>query len=492
LYLYEIFKLGVKFMIIQQFFTKNIAHSSYFLGGDKVCAIVDPRRDADMYIEVAREMGTRITHILETHLHADFISGHVDLAKKTGARIYGPRSANFDFDYVPLSEGDSFEMENMAIKVLETPGHTPEHISYVITDRSRGEDPVALFCGDTLFVGDVGRPDLFPARAEELASKLYDSLHEKIMNLPDSCEVYPAHGAGSLCGRAMAAKRTSTIGYEKKFNYALKIGERKEFIDSLTHGMPDAPDHFSRCTDINRQGPVRVSNLPSLEELETSAFFFLVESNNALVLDVRNFEAFGGQHVPGAYSIDIDSNFPTFAGWLLPPEKDILLVAEGYGQAVEASIQLRRVGLDRVHGYLLGGMYAWVTAGLPTGHVPQLSSHELHQRVIQGGATVLVDVRAVSEYDNFHIQNAINIPVAELRERYVELDPAEETVLICGSGQRSSMGASLLKQKGFEKVFNAAGGMRGYAEAGFGPECPLCTLPWASFAGRSKMGESDK
>ncbi len=477
-------------MIIQQFFTKKIAHSSYFLGGDKVCAIVDPRRDADMYIEVAREMGTRITHILETHLHADFISGHMDLAKKSGAMIYGPRSANFDFDYVPLSEGDFFEIEDMSIKVLETPGHTPEHISYVVTDRSRGEDPVALFCGDTLFVGDVGRPDLFPGRAEELAFKLYDSLHEKIMKLPDTCEVYPAHGAGSLCGRAMAAKRTSTIGYEKKFNYALNISDRREFIRSLTHGMPDAPDHFGRCTDINRQGPVKVSNLSPLEELETSIFSSLAAGNNVLVLDVRNFEAFGGQHVPGAYSIDIDSNFPTFAGWLLPPEKDILLVSEGYGQAVEASIQLRRVGLDRVYGYLTGGMYAWVTAGYPTGHVPQLSSHELHQRVIQGDATVLVDVRAVKEYENFHIQNAINIPVAELRERYVELDPAEETVLICGSGQRSSMGSSLLKQKGFEKVFNAAGGMRGYAEAGFGPECPLCTLPWASFAGRSNMGSS--
>jgi rhodanese-related sulfurtransferase len=203
------------------------------------------------------------------------------------------------------------------------------------------------------------------------------------------------------------------------------------------------------------------------------------------VLDVRNFEAFGGQHVLGAYSIDINGNFPTFAGWLLPPEKDILLVSEGYGQAAEASRQLHRVGLDRVHGYLAGGMYAWVTAGYPTAHVPQLSSHELNRRVKQGKRAVLVDVRASSEYENFHIQNAINIPVSELRERYVELDPAEETVLICGSGQRSSMGASILKQKGFDKVFNVAGGMRGYAAAGFGPECPLCTLPWASFAGRS-------
>ena len=474
-------------MIIQQFFTKKIAHSSYFLGGDKTCVIIDPRRDADIYIEVAREMGTRITHILETHLHADFISGHMDLAQKTGATIYGPRSANYDFDYVPLSEGDSFELEDMIIKVLETPGHTPEHISYVITDMSRGKEPVALFCGDALFVGDVGRPDLFPGRAEELASKLYDSLHNKIMELPDTCEIYPAHGAGSLCGRAMAAKRTSTIGYEKKFNYALNINDRKKFIDSLTHGMPGAPDHFGRCTFINKQGPLKIIDMPPLKELEPFEFSSLAADTSTFVLDVRNFEAFGGQHIPGAYSIDIDSNFPTFSGWLLPPEKDILLVSEGYEQAVEASIQLRRVGLDRIYGYLVGGMYAWVTAGLPTGHVPQLSSHELHQRVMQGNVTVLVDVRSVSEYDNFHLHNAVNIPVADLRKRYVELDPAKETILICGSGQRSSMGASLLKQKSFEKLFNAAGGMRGYAAAGFGPECPLCALPWASFPVKSNM-----
>ncbi|MCC7576810.1 MAG: MBL fold metallo-hydrolase, partial [Methanomethylovorans sp.] len=404
-------------MIIQQFFTKKIAHSSYFLGGDKECAIIDPRRDADIYIDVAREMGARITYILETHLHADFISGHMDLAERTGATICGPRSANFNFDHVPLAEGDSFKMEDMAIQVLETPGHTPEHISYVVTDMSRGDDAVALFCGDTLFVGDVGRPDLFPGRAEELASKLYDSLHGKIMRLPDTCEVYPAHGAGSLCGRAMAAKRTSTIGYEKKFNYALKISDRRKFIDSLTHGMPDAPDHFRRCTDINRQGPVKVIDLPSLEDLEPPVFSSLSADHDFLVLDVRNFEAFGGQHVLGAYSIDINGNFPTFAGWLLPPEKDILLVSEGYGQAAEASRQLHRVGLDRVHGYLAGGMYAWVTAGYPTAHVPQLSSHELNRRVKQGKRAVLVDVRASSEYENFHIQNAINIPVSELRER---------------------------------------------------------------------------
>ncbi|MBP1908121.1 MBL fold metallo-hydrolase [Methanolobus bombayensis] len=212
-------------MLIQQIFTEKIAHSSYILAGDKTCAIIDPRRDIDIYLDITRDMGIKITHILETHLHADFISGHMDLAKRTGAPIYAPEKANCDFEHVPLSEGDSIEIEDIKLNIIETPGHTPEHISYIVTDITRGKEPVAVFCGDTMFVGDVGRPDLFPGRAEELASKLYDTLHEKLLNLPEFCEIYPAHGAGSLCGRAMASKRSSTMGYEKKYNYALLMKE---------------------------------------------------------------------------------------------------------------------------------------------------------------------------------------------------------------------------------------------------------------------------
>ena len=254
-------------MIVQQFFTKGLAHSSYLMGGSKTCAIIDPRRDVQIYLDAARSLDMKITHILETHLHADFISGHLDLAEMTGAKIYAPKSAECKFDHAPVAEGDSFEIEDMSLSVLETPGHTPEHISYIVTDRSRGSDPVSVFCGDTLFVGDVGRPDLFPGKAEELASKLYDSLHGKLLDLPDFCEVYPAHGAGSLCGRAMGAKRTSTIGYEKKYNGALQIEDREEFIKSLITDMPGAPDHFSRCSAINGAGPRLVRELPVLAGL---------------------------------------------------------------------------------------------------------------------------------------------------------------------------------------------------------------------------------
>lgn len=247
-------------MLIKHFFMKKIAHSSYILAGQKSCAVIDPQRDIDIYIQEARSLGVEITHILQTHLHADFISGHMDLAEATGAKIYVAKSAECAFDHIPLSEEDTIKIENMLLKVIETPGHTPEHLCYVVTDTVRGDSPIGVFVGDTLFVGDVGRPDLFPDIAINLASKLYHSLHDKLLKLPDYCEVYPAHGAGSLCGRAMGAKYQTTIGYERNFNPALQIKDKDAFIKSLTENMPPAPDHFSRCSDINCKGPTQIDN----------------------------------------------------------------------------------------------------------------------------------------------------------------------------------------------------------------------------------------
>lgn len=464
-------------MFVQQFFVKGLAHSSYLLGGTDTCAIVDPQRDVDVYLQAAEDMGMTITHILETHLHADFISGHLDLADATGATIYAPRAGNCQFDHVAVAEGDSFSLGDLTLRVLETPGHTPEHISYVVVDNARGPEPCAVFCGDTLFVGDVGRPDLFPGQAVELATKLYSSLHDKLLQLPDFCEVYPAHGAGSLCGRAMGAKRTSTIGYERRYNAALQIADLQAFVASLTTNMPAAPDHFSRCSAINAAGPARVSELPALESLPPQQFHERSRREGTVVLDIRGYESFGGMHVPGAYHIDAGGNFSTFAGWILPPDSEILLVATSEAQAAEAAVMLRRVGLDRVTGVLHGGMFAWARAGLPLGHVNQVSAQELQQMTAAGGELVLVDVRAPSEYEKYHIEGALNIPAPDLRTRYSELDPGARTVVICSTGHRSSMAASLLKQRGFTDVINAAGGMTGYTAAGFAPECPVCVVP---------------
>jgi len=452
-------------MIIQQFFVPGIAHSSYLVAGNRTCAVIDPERDTGRYLAAARGDDLRITHILLTHLHADFIAGHMDLAEATGARIHAPRSAGCAFTHTPLMEGDTVELEHIRFSVLETAGHTPEHICYVAADTSRGPTPVALFSGDTLFVGDVGRPDLFPGKAQELASSLYDNLHGKIMTLPPECEVYPAHGAGSLCGRAMAAKRSSTIGYEIRYNYALRIQDRQEFIRALTSDMPAAPDHFARCSEINRAGPALLRDLARPGPLDPAA----IAGRNAgevVILDVRSYQAFSGMHIPGSWNIDLAGNFATWAGWVLPPDREILLVVENGGQAEEAALQLHRVGFDRVTGYLDGGMLAWGTSGMPFSTVPVISAQKAHDLVTAEKA-VLVDVRSQEEWESGHAEGSVHIPWHDLRTRHTELDPAKQYITMCKGGPRGSIAASILKMHGFARVQNLGGGSRAYQLAGF-------------------------
>ena len=467
-------------MLIKHFFINKIAHSSYILAGSDICAVIDPQRDIDIYIQEARALGVEITHILQTHLHADFVSGHMDLAENSGAKIYVAKSAKCTFDHVALSEGDTIEIEDIVIKVLETPGHTPEHLCFVVTDTARGKDPVCAFVGDTLFVGDVGRPDLFPSMAEELADKLYHSLHDKILKLPDFCEVLPAHGAGSLCGRAMGAKWRSTIGYERKYNSALQIKDKSKFIRSLTQDMPPAPDHFSRCSDINRKGPALLSQLPRMMELNAEAFREMTEKENIAIVDTRSYLAFGSQHIPGSWSLDFNGNLPTFAGWVLPTEKDLLVVSDSFQEAENTNVWLRRVGQDRIVGYLDGGMAGWAVTGYKTNSITQISAEDLHDMVTGSKKFVLLDVRAFQEYEDNHIEGAINIPVADLRERHTELNKEDDIILICSSGNRSSLGASILSQHGFINLFNTAGGMTGYSAAGYTKRCTICLNPHGS------------
>ena len=468
-------------MYIQQFFTQKLANMSYLLGGTNNCAIIDPNRDVEMYLEAAKKMGMKITHILETHPHADFNSGHLELADTTGAKIYGGEKSNYQFDHSSLKEGDTFEIDDLLIKVIDTPGHTPDHISYIVVDKARGDDPVCIFSGDLLFVGDVGRPDLFTGKEgdlspEQLAPQLFDTLHDKILTLPDYCEVYPAHGAGSLCGREMGAKRSSTIGYEKKYNAALQIKDKVEFVRKVTAPM-QVPDYFLRSREANIKGPELTKNLPELLSLSPVEFKKNLDQADVIVVDIRKYETFCGQHILGSYNIDFEGNFPTFAGWVLPFDKDILIVSDQPTQAQEAVMWLRRVGLDRVVGYLEGGTFAWAKEGYPLGHVKLLSSEELYQRMNKGSDMVLIDVRSAQEYEKHHIEGAINIPVANLREQYKELDKEKPIAVICGSGQRSSLGVSLLRQRGIEEIYNVSGGMVGYSSSGYAPECPLCMAP---------------
>ncbi len=467
-------------MLLKHFFTHKIAHSSYMLVGNRFAVVIDPRRDVDIYIQEARALGVAITHIFQTHLHADFVSGHIELAEKTGAQIYAAESAKCMFEYTGLAEGDSVDIEDMKLVVLETPGHTPEHLSFVVIDTSRSDQPVGVFTGDTLFVGDVGRPDLFPEQSTELASKLYHSLHDKLMKLPDYCEIYPAHGAGSLCGRAMGSKMSSTIGYERHFNSALQIKDKSHFIKSLTENMPPAPDHFSRLSEINRRGPLKTADLPRLERLSPAGFAERMKEHSMMVVDTRSYAAFGGCHIPGAMHIELDGNFPTFAGWMLPVNGRFLLVGDTWEKAEEAVTWARRTGVDNIEGFLGGGMLEWSGSGLDLDCVIQVSAKELHDRLTGDETIVLLDVRSPEEYEDNHIEGAVNIPVADLRTRWKELHPEKKTILLCSSGMRSSMGASILKRHGIKNIMNLAGGMSGYSAAGYTGECLACTMPHGS------------
>lgn len=467
-------------MLIKHIFTDKIAHSSYMIIGSRSCAVIDPQRDVDIYIEEARRRGVKITMIILTHLHADFVSGHIDLADRSGADIYAPLAAECTFQHKPVSEGDIIKLEDMRLEVIETPGHTPEHVSYTVTDLSRGREPVGIFVGDLLFVGDVGRPDIFPNKAEELAGKLYDSLFNKLLKLPDHCEIYPAHGAGSLCGRSIGAKHLSTLGYEKLYNPALQIKVREEFIRSLTENMPPAPDHFLRCSDINRHGPRLLSSFAPLEELKPQEFKEAIADSEAVVVDIRSYSAYGGMNIGGSYNIELRGNFPTFGGWVLPTDRDIYLVGDNYNETVLAALWLRRVGMDRVKGCLAGGMPPWVMSGLETESVQLISTEKLHALVTGNNPTALIDIRTPLEYNDSHIEGAINIPVPDLRIRYRELDPDLPMILICSTGFRSGLAASILKQHGFKDISHLAGGMTGYSAAGYAKKCDICVNPHGS------------
>jgi glyoxylase-like metal-dependent hydrolase (beta-lactamase superfamily II) len=462
-------------MFVQSFFVPGLAHLSYLLGGKNTCAIVDPQRNVEEYLSVAKGMGMRITHILETHLHADFVSGHMDLAGKTGAEIVVPRVGKCNFPHRAVAEGDEFQIEDMIIRVLDTPGHTPEHVTYVVTDSSRGTETAAIFCGDTLFVGDVGRPDLFPGQAAELAGKLYESLG-KLKALPDHTLVLPAHGAGSLCGRAMGAMRFSAVGYEKRFNRELQHKGLDVFRASLLSGMPEAPDHFARCSDINRRGPAKLGELAALHPLSAAEAEQRAQKGE-VILDGRDFLAFGGAHIPGAWNIAMAGNFQTFSGWVIPPDKPIVLVLDSESQIPDAAAMLRRVGLDMISGWLDGGMHSWNIAGLPEEHVPQISAQNLAAVMAKDINSAVLDVRGKLEFETLHLNGAMNIAAPDIRRRHPEVPRDRPVYVICNSGHRSSLACSILQQKGFQNVTNVAGGMMAFSAAGLVGTCPLCAAP---------------
>ena len=452
-------------MFFKQFYLGCLAHASYLIGSDGEAAVVDPRRDVDTYIDEAKERGFRIRHVIETHLHADFVSGHRELARRTGAKIYFGAKAGAQFDYVPVNDGDEIRMGDVVLRFLETPGHTPESVSILVVDRSVSDVPKAVLTGDTLFIGDVGRPDLLGSKmsAQELAGMLYDSLHDKLLALPDSVEVYPAHGAGSLCGRNISSETSSTIGQQRQFNYALRPMPKEEFVRMMTTDLPEAPAYFSRDVAINRGGASELAELPDPPALEARDVEAL-QKKGAIVLDTRPAAQYGAGHVPGSLHIGLSGQFASWAGALVSPGTPMLIVAEDEEQVREARLRLARVGLDNVAGYLAGGILEWDRAGLRLATLEQINVAELDER-LRGGAVRVVDVRRPGEWQSGHIATALHLPLNDLAEKADDLSREEPLAVVCAGGFRSSIGTSLLERQGFHRITNVVGGMAAWRAA---------------------------
>jgi glyoxylase-like metal-dependent hydrolase (beta-lactamase superfamily II)/rhodanese-related sulfurtransferase len=454
----------------KQFYLGCLAQASYLIGSEGEAAVVDPRRDVEEYLAEAEREGLTIRYVIETHLHADFVSGHRELSERTGAEIVFGAAANASFPHRAVKDGDQIQLGKLSLRFLETPGHTPESITILVVDPEHGSSPRLALTGDTLFIGDVGRPDLVGARGltpEQMASMLYDSLHGKLLTLPDDVEVYPAHGAGSLCGRNMSKETSSTIGEQRRTNYALQPMPKERFVQMLTTDLPEVPRYFAMDVALNRGGAPPLADLPLPAALAPDAVAGAAGSGARLV-DVRAYAAFGAGHVPGSLNIGLGGQFAAWAGTLLDPAHAIVVVTEDEGQAKEAATRLARVGLDRVAGYLAGGVAAWDSSGRPLGRVAQMPVDELRAQLAEKrpGLQVL-DVRRAAEYAGGHVPGAVNIPLDRLEKEAGSLDAGRPTAVICAGGYRSSAGASLLRRHGFADLYNVVGGTSAWTAAGY-------------------------
>ena len=451
-------------MYFEQFYLGCLAHASYMLASQGEAVVVDPQRDVDLYVKAAAEHGVAIRHIFETHLHADFVSGHRELAARTGAKIYMGAQAGATFPHVPVGDGFELKFGKASIRVLETPGHTPESICLVVTDEEKSPSPWAVLTGDTLFIGDVGRPDLSPRHTPvQLAGLLYDSLHGKLLALPDSVMVYPAHGAGSLCGKNMRAERSSTIGTERLTNYALQIQIREEFIAQLTSNLPARPEYFSKDAEINRTGAAALSELPPLRAIQPAELDSMLRDGE-MALDIRPGEEFAMGHVPGSVNIALSGQFASWAGTVFGLAAHPVLIAETHAQLEEARVRLARVGIEALDGYLAGGVAAWTQAGLPVATIAEITADELHRRM-QSGAVQVLDVRREPEWNAAHIEGAAWWPLDNFKVSAPVIDQDATVAVHCKGGYRSMIAASLLQRGGFNHVLNVTGGFDAWQQA---------------------------
>jgi len=457
-------------MILRQFYLNCLAHASYLVGDEQthVAAVVDPQRDIDQYLDAAAEHGLRIAHVILTHLHADFIAGHLELRDRAGATIYLGAAARAEYAFTPLADGDRIEMGRVRLQAIETPGHTPESISIAVYDLERSDTaPHAVLTGDTLFVGDVGRPDLRAAlgwSAADLGGLLYDSLRTKLLTLPDASLVYPAHGAGSLCGKALSKETVSTIGEQRRLNYALQPMTKAAFVDLVTADQPDAPPYFTYDAVLNsKERPTLDEALARELNPMTLDLVLALQRTGGQILDTRDAGEFAAAHLAGSLNIGLGGQYATWAGTMLGRDRPIVIIADP-GHEHEAATRLGRIGFDHIVGYLHDGLRSLESRPELMAATERVSAPLAAERLAAGEA-VAVDVRTTGEREQKFVAGSISIPLNHLAERIDELPKDRPLLVYCAGGYRSSIAASLLQQRGFTNVSEIAGGLAAWEAA---------------------------
>jgi hydroxyacylglutathione hydrolase len=458
-------------MILKQFYLNCLAHASYLIGDEAtgIAAVVDPQRDVERYLEFARENGLKIKHVILTHLHADFVAGHLELRDRVGATIYLGAKAQAEYKFTPLGEGSAIEFGKVRLAALETPGHTPESISILVYDLGRSENvPYGVLTGDTLFVGDVGRPDLRAAlgwSATDLGGMLFDSLQSKLLPLPDASLVYPAHGAGSLCGKAINRETVSTIGEQRRMNYALQPMSKKAFIEIVTADQPEAPAYFTYDAVLNsKERPTLEAALErELKPLELAAVLAL-QAEGAQILDTREPDEFAAAHLAGSTNIGLSGQYATWAGTVLDHEHAIVIIAAP-GRESESAVRLGRIGFDHVAGYLRNGLQSLESRPELVSFTERVSAGFAAELLASSEPPVVIDVRAPREREEKQIEGSLSIPLNRLEERAAELPKNRALLVHCAGGYRSSIAASILKKKGFARVAEIAGGIAAWEAA---------------------------
>lgn len=455
-------------MYFNQISVSGLGCLSYVIGCPKAkaMAVIDPKRDIQDYLDISRDEGMKITHVFNTHVHADHVSGDQELKLATGADIYIHESAPVEYQHKKVADGDVFEIGNAKLQVLHTPGHTPNSISLLVTDKARAPEAEMLLTGDLLFVGDIGRPDLPGAEIlDEQVENLYHSLYVKLADYPDHLEVFPAHGEGSLCGRGMSAKKSSTLGYERRANHMLGFSSFEAFKDEVMSAFPVRPKSFTHIIQTNLKGAPTLDACPMDKSL-TPGQFEKMMAGGATVIDARDSAAFGGFHIPGSINIGFEKQLANWVGMVVDPQAEIILVVYDQADYHRMSLELHRIGYDLIFGYLSGGIMSWLMSGRSVEQLEQISPHQLAARLDNGGIR-LIDVRTPAEWSDGHIAQAEHFPLSSILAD--ELPPAErdqELVLQCGSGYRSNIAASILSQSGFSKVKSLAGGSFAWSNAG--------------------------